>query len=280
MAELDVGHYRNANAIYPEEGPFKGRPFKKFKPFRTKKKVKGGRKLVLIRIGPDAVEAIDGYLKERERNEDPLRHDEPLFVKRNGERFSANTLTSQFIRLSNYLDEKERGVISAYSLRKFHNNALPAAGFPGKWVYKLVGRKIPDSTANYTMPQLLKFLGNDEDALSEAYIVAYHGLKIFETADEKYNELLDELKKREMALKERDSAHAREVEDLRRKMEVQAQGRDVELLKINKKYTDLVEHLKSIGVIKEVRKTVTADAVLRDDRDRSKEENGERAHQE
>ena len=117
-----------------------------------------------IHIGPEAVEALDLYLEDRQE-EDPQ---EPLFANRFGKRFEATALSAIFRRLGSKVGKK----ISGHSLRKFHTTMLQSAGMHDDWIKKLQGKSVGGSMGPYSRPE-------ETGDLTPAYVNAYPKLRVF-----------------------------------------------------------------------------------------------------
>ena len=188
MANMDVGHYMEAET----KQNLDGEPFKVFKPYET---LKEGI-IAYIRIGPEAVEAIDAYLEYRRGRGETLRKGAPLFaVGLCGQPASANLnpvrrftpeLLSQFFqrwRTRCGLSTE----VSAHSLRKFHLTMLQSGGIPDTWISKLQGKSTKTAFGVYSRPEELP------GELTRAYMRAYDKLRIFGKAE---SEALEDLRLR------------------------------------------------------------------------------------
>lgn len=173
---LDVEHYRAAST--PAEG------FRVFGPTVTQKT----GDIAHIHIGPEAVRALDRYLKDRRT--------EPLFLNQYGRRLSPHSMSEIFGKVKRRRDlEEDFNNISAHSLRKYHYTLLP---FREDWIRWLEGK----ATDVYV----------DGPKVTRAYIDSYDELKVF-TSEE---ELRAKLKEEENRLKR--------VSEARREYERKLQG--------------------------------------------------------
>jgi len=163
---MDVGHYLDAVPGHV------GEAFKVFRPFKTKKT----GDFAHIRIGPEAVDALEAWLDVRGR--DPG----PLFTKRGGGRVGRKGLSALFLRRRDHL--KDGYKISAHSFRKFHTTQCEAGGIRDKWIRRIQGKALPSS---YSAPT--------EEQLTEAYVKAYPKLRVLtQPVDEETRREVDELK--------------------------------------------------------------------------------------
>lgn len=184
LAALSVKDYEEADREYND----KGEPFLVFQPFRT---VKSGL-WALIHIGPEAVNDLDDYISEREREEGkPLDPGAPLFLGRGGIRLSSNSVTAIFNRLKRKIGKDVKRV-SAHSLRKFHTTKWQGK-INSAWICKLQGKAINGSIEPYTRPE-----ETTERALTKAYIEHYDVLRIFgkTEAEKRRDQEIERLKKR------------------------------------------------------------------------------------
>jgi len=169
MCNISVGFYREMR----RQVRFNDRdePFLVFDPVRT---IKEGI-VARIHVGPEAVEDIDQYLKQRRRD---AGDGEPLFAKwekrRSGYRkdidredpwMDSNTVSQLFIRMGKKVEESGYS-IGAHSLRKYHKVSLQRGGVPEKWIKLLQGK----ATSTYDVPE-------PEDLLKK-YMGAYDSLRI------------------------------------------------------------------------------------------------------
>jgi len=206
VAALTVGQYRGAKTIYNEFGE----PFKVFEPIPTKKT----GSLAFIHIGPEAIKAVDDYLRLREELEGPLSPEAPLFSMRGGGFMKPDAITMVFNRLRRSLGREGRRV-SPHSLRKFHTTMLEAE-IPPHWLAKLQGKKVNDSMGPYSQPEFLP------GTLTEAYMQAYHRIRVFKKgeADRKAREEVIRLQARiaelESRIKKMEPAYRRMMETIER----------------------------------------------------------------
>ena len=157
IEQLDVDHYLDARSV-----SVNGEVFKEFQPIVTKKT----KAIAFVCIGPEAVDAIDLYLKER-----GAKRGEPLFLDQQGNRFKVTAMSELLRRSSDKLENGDR--ISAHSFRKFNETMLESAGIALNWIKRYQGRKVSDSTGPYSNPQDIP------NKLIETYIQGYDSLRIF-----------------------------------------------------------------------------------------------------
>lgn len=129
-----------------------------FKVFFPKKTKKTGE-IAYIHLGPEAVNAIEEYLKVRDSD------DQALFLDRSGKRVTEDALSRQFKYLGLKTGHKK---ISAHSFRKFHRTRLEGAGIPEGWVKRLQGKK----ASVYSHPE-------ETGELTQKYLECYNALRIF-----------------------------------------------------------------------------------------------------
>lgn len=154
---LNVEDYLDARSI-----AHNGEVFKEFKPITTLKT----KALAYTIIGPETVEAVDAYLKERS-----AQRGEPLFLDHDGKRHKVTAMSELFRRFSDFLEDGSR--ISAHSFRKYHETMLETAGIPLNWIKRYQGRKVSDSTGPYSNPQQIP------DKLLDTYMQHYDVLRVF-----------------------------------------------------------------------------------------------------
>ena len=206
VVALTVGQYRGAKTIYNEFGE----PFKVFEPIQTKKT----GSLAFVHIGPEAIKAVDDYLRYREEREGPLPPGAPLFSTREGDFMQPDAITMVFNRLRRSLG-REGYRISPHSLRKFHTTLLEAE-IPRHWLAKLQGKKVNDSMGPYSQPEFLP------GTLTEAYMQAYHRIRVFKKGetDRKAREEVVRLQARiaelESRIKKMEPAYRRMMEAIER----------------------------------------------------------------
>lgn len=190
IAALTVSQYLEAEDLTGQTFQFEanggvvtvqGDGFKRFRPITTRKK----GVIAYVHIGPEAVEAVDAYLKERrtrsggiyevlhgqktERRRYPVFDiDQRLFLGRGGRPLSRNAMVGQFKRFAKFLG-KASFKVSAHSFRKFHTTYLELGRVPKNWIKKLQGK----ATDPYSHPE-------QTGELTKAYIVAYPKLRIFD----------------------------------------------------------------------------------------------------
>ena len=146
VSRLDVGDYLGARVV--------GDGFRVIDEYTTKKT----GELAWVHMGPEACEAVDLYLGDRDRG--------PLFLNRDGVRMYEGILTSTVIRCARrHLENPHR--VSPHSFRKFHRTALEAV-IPESYVKKLQGK----STDPYIHPE-------QTGELTEAYVKHYDVLRVF-----------------------------------------------------------------------------------------------------
>jgi len=162
-AALNVGDYENAVINYNDTGE----PFMEFEPIKTKKT----GALSWVCVGPEAVKAVDAYLKERQSSGEALTAKTPLFSMTDGRRVSKASFSNTFSRLSSKLGKEGRR-ISAHSLRKFHATILEAS-MPRSYVVRLQGKKVNDSMGPYELPEEIP------GELMRTYIDAYDRIRVF-----------------------------------------------------------------------------------------------------
>ena len=159
----DLANFNLVDYVDAETIEVNGEAFKIFWPTKTQKTAE----IAHIHIGPEAVQAVEEYLKVREKwkprkgKEDRL---EPLFLNRFGQRFDAASIGMVFLRIGRRIGKK----LSAHSLRKFHKTTLEGAGVPEQWIKKLQGK----AADVYLKPE-------ESGKLTEAYIEAYDSLRVF-----------------------------------------------------------------------------------------------------
>jgi len=125
-------------------------------------------------VGPDAVEALDRYLAERDAEPgEPLfmgmRYDEKWGEVVGESRLSSDSMVSQMLNLGDKVD----GKVSAHSMRAYHSTNLRGAGVPIEWIKRLQGKKLKSSDDPYYHPE-------QSDKLLASYVEAYDTLKIDE----------------------------------------------------------------------------------------------------
>jgi integrase len=162
IEQLDVDHYLNARSVTAN-----GEVFKEFNPLITKKT----KAIAYVCIGPEAVKALDLYLKER-----GAVSGEPLFLDQQSNRFKVTAMSELLRRSSDHLEDGNR--ISAHSFRKFNETMMESAGIPLNWIKRYQGRKVSDSTGPYSNPQSIP------DKLIQTYIQNYDSLRIFTETQE------------------------------------------------------------------------------------------------
>lgn len=114
--------------------------------------------LAWVHLGPEACNAVDEYLKDRDSG--------PLFLNRNGERMYEGVLTATIIRCARrHLDNPDH--VSPHSFRKTHRTLLEAH-IPESYVKKLQGK----STDPYIHPE-------QTGELTEAYIRHYDAIRVY-----------------------------------------------------------------------------------------------------
>lgn len=159
IERMDVSDFIDAREVSSADGE----PFKELKPLITRKT----RTIAYPIIGPEAVEAVELYLKER-----GAKRGEPLFIDHDGQRFQVTAMSEQFRRFADYLEDGSR--ISAHSFRKYHQTQLEASGMNPNIIKKLQGRKIMDSTYAYSKPE------DQPGLILKQYIQHYDALRIRE----------------------------------------------------------------------------------------------------
>jgi len=155
LALLNIADYLEAQTVTAN-----GENFKVFHVRGTEKTAAAA----YIHIGPEAVEALNLYLEDRQE-EDPQ---EPLFANRFDKRFEATALSAIFRRLGSKVGKK----ISGHSLRKFHTTMLQSAGMHDAWIKKLQGKSVGGSMGPYSRPE-------ETGDLTPAYVNAYPKLRVF-----------------------------------------------------------------------------------------------------
>ena len=150
VSGLNVENYLKAI----EESPVPG--FAKFRPILTSKK---GKK-AYPRVGPEAVEALNRYLKGRKKG--PLFEAKEMIPgtkrpKLELKRMSSMDISSVFSTLSEGLENGDR--VSSYSLRKFHSTSLnaprPDLDLPAlseSYIGILQGKERPGTFGPYNQP--------------------------------------------------------------------------------------------------------------------------------
>lgn len=157
IERFDVNDYLDARGVSSNK-----EVFKEFKPITTKKT----KATAYVCIGPESVETIDVYLKER-----GAQRGEPLFLDQNGNRLKVTALSELFRRFGDMLEDGGR--VSAHSFRKYNETMMEVAGVPLNWIKRYQGRKVSDSTGPDSNPQDLPNL------LITRYIEAYDTLRVF-----------------------------------------------------------------------------------------------------
>jgi integrase len=201
VVSLNMDDFLNARRVVHD-----GEEYVVFKPHET---TKTGA-LAYIHIGPEAVEALDLYLKERKAKGLPIEPDTPLFINRANERYERRALSQTFVRLRILLGFDK---VTAHSLRKFHTTRLQGEGLNDGWIKLLQGKTISGSMAAYTRP-------HETGQLTEAYIEAYPMLRIFE--EQASTQKLNEQEKQIQSLKEEVEqlrSEKREAEDITTRLE-------------------------------------------------------------
>jgi len=197
LAKLRVGHVKKHLEAEEEYVPIR---------IVTKKK----RVVARTFFGPEAVEALREYLKKREKGTRYLKPEEltdssPLFVTRRKQPLTRSGLSSLVTQLA-----KRAGLerISAHSLRKFFQTQLEAAGVHPNWIEQMMGHKLEGVRGAYSMPT--------DQQLKEAYVNAYHSLRVFpiKVSNEEINILVRRLRESQ----ERILALEREREQLRERI--------------------------------------------------------------
>jgi len=229
VAALTVGDYRRPRFIIRNNEKFKA-----FDPFETEK-TKG---IAFIHCGPEAIEDLEVYLKDRARkNSGDLPDDWPLFAIRGGERFSNAAISNLIFRMARHLGDEGRK-ISAHSLRKFHTTMLEGE-MNSSWIAKLQGKSIGGSWGSYSHPEgdARERENFDPDMLTEAYIKAYNVLRIRSSKTQEDQERDRELEQTKMEIEKlraeitaRDEAtRALERSQTQIREEVSANKSDVDL---------------------------------------------------
>lgn len=175
----DLANLNMSDWMEAETREVNGEGFKIFWPKETEKMAE----VAYIHIGPEAVGAVEDYLKVREEwkprpeNEDDP---EPLFLNRFGRRFDASSIGMVFLRIGKRIGRK----LSAHSLRKFHKTTLEGAGVAEQWIKKLQGK----AADVYSRPE-------ESGELTKAYIEAYDSLRVFgvEASAQKVQEQSDRI---------------------------------------------------------------------------------------
>ena len=149
---LDLEHYEKTRTVHNVDDE----PFKEFRPMKTKKT----GDLAHIRIGPEAIQAVEAWLEVRGREPGPL------FTKRGGGRLHRKGASAMFLRKSQHLEDGYK--VSGHSFRKFHKTGCEAGGIAEHWIRRLEGKAHDE----YSAPT--------EEELTEAYMEAYDRLRISE----------------------------------------------------------------------------------------------------
>jgi len=226
VAALTIGDYRRSRLIIRGE-----EKFRVFDPFETEK----SKVIAFIHCGPEAVEDLEVYLKDRARkNGGDLPDDWPLFAIRGGERFSNGAVSNLIFRMAKHLGNDGRK-ISAHSLRKFHTTELEGE-MNSSWIAKLQGKSIGGGWRPYSHPE-----GDgesfDPDKLTEAYIKAYDVLRIRVSKTQQDRE-------RDLKLSEQEKK-IKELEDQLRTREAQHEDTE-ERLKVLERTLELVADKMSL----------------------------------
>jgi integrase len=183
---LNVSDYQDVEVFYNNDGEY----FKAFAPFKTKKM----SVIAHIHIGPESIQAIDNYLKDRQRNNVATTRTSPLFLMRRDKRFTADAMTALLKRLSGKLEKSRK--ISAHSLRKFHTTMLESE-MPRSYVAKLQGKKVSGSMGPYERPEDIP------GELMKHYMAGYDRIRVFKPSTEDL-EARKKLSNIETILEERD----------------------------------------------------------------------------
>lgn len=166
VASMTVGAYREAETVLNNHDE----AFKVFDPERTRK----CGVVAYIHLGPEAVSRVDAYLAYRQERGEVLTDDSPLFIDREGRKYTEK-------RLSNTISTTcgLRGLrrISAHSFRKRHKTQLERY-MPVDWIYMLQGKTFSE----YSQPS--------EEELTEAFIKNYHAIRVY--GDEVHKTLTEE----------------------------------------------------------------------------------------
>lgn len=225
LANLNMGDYIEAETI-----EYRGQPYKKFWPTETQKMAV----TAFIHVGPETVEAVEEYLKERREEGQTMDPESPLFLNRFGERFSAPSIGMVFNRIGKRIGKK----LSAHSLRKFHKTTLEGAGVAEQWIKKLQGK----AADVYSRPE-------ESGDLTEAYIKAYDALRVFDGGvdAEKLEEQAEEIEK----LREVNEALRQKLEDQieaqkldQRSFIAWQQKQEKELQDLKKQFMDYIKKQK------------------------------------
>jgi len=196
---LNVGDYKSATRRDVE-----GETFLVFKdPLRTQKEGIHA----CVHIGPEAVKAVDEYLKKERGDAGP---EDPLFTMREPKRKGATggkadlrindnavgTLVKRMMNTALGPDARRR---SAHSLRKFHRTALTIGG---------LGKQLIDKLQGKAQDTYLRVEDYDLDALFSAYVKAYDKLRVFKSESAAVKNLREELE-----------AQRKHIEDLKKGLE-------------------------------------------------------------
>lgn len=167
---LNVSYFRSPDRVRSVDGE----AFMVFDPVRTQKEGIHA----WIHVGPEAVRAVDEYLKKERGDAGP---DDPLFTMRpqkvKGDvgvkadlRITEDAVGATIKRMMKrgLGDEAKRK--SAHSLRKFHRSVLSTAGVSKEIIDKFQGKAV----GPYVVPEDI-----DPEEILETYIRAYDGLRVF-----------------------------------------------------------------------------------------------------
>ncbi len=161
-------------------------PFKIFDPSVTKK----CGVVAYVVIGPESVQALDLYLKERRVG--GLSQSDPLFVIEynnafrgfsKGDRLGDDGGSEEFRRIAK--NAKIGNRFGAHSFRKYFITQMQSAGLSEPWIKRLCGKSIGASDSPYSKPQDMPDPeGVFPNLLVASYVKAYKALRVFGATEE------------------------------------------------------------------------------------------------
>ena len=174
-------------------------PFRIFDPAVTKK----CGVVAYVIIGPESIQALDLYLKERCAS-GKLSPTDPLFVteveggpRHKGERMRPDAGTEELLRLANMANIGKR--YGAHSFRKYFITQMQSAGLSEPWIKRLCGKSLGASDSPYSKPQDMPDPeGVFHNLLVASYVKSYKALRVFGASEE-----VEDLKERTRQLEEK-----------------------------------------------------------------------------